>query len=129
MKSMTCMKSTTHLVRVATLCLALLGSQVLLAHNTLTASSPADGAVLDSSPETIELSFSDGTYLDEFELLTAQGEAIELDFSPSLELSAHYSIEVPPLADGEYTVKWTVEGSDTHRLNGEFSFKLTSSLR
>jgi hypothetical protein len=121
------MKTVFHITKVLVFVAGLLGSHALLAHNTLKVTVPADAAALSTMPEFIELTFSDETYLESFELFSADGKPVALEFTPSTTLSSHFSISVPELEAGKYTAKWTVEGSDTHRISGEFSFGLKSN--
>lgn len=109
------------------LALLLLGAQPALAHNKLTASNPADKAMLDSAPAALELSFSDATWLESVELLDAAGTPIALEFTAPTDQASSFSIALPALPAGSYTVKWLVEGSDTHRVPGELSFTITAT--
>ncbi len=118
------MKDLTVLARTLLLVLGVLSATPLLAHNKLASTSPADAATLAQSPATIDITFADATYLESVELLSAGGEAIALDFVPPADLASSFSIPVPALSAGAYTVRWKIEGSDTHVLEGEFSFSV-----
>lgn len=98
-----------------------------LAHNTLTASVPSDQAVLTESPDSIELTFSDATYLEQVELTTNDGNNIPLDIDLSPAAGRQFSIPVPALGNGEYRVAWLVVGDDTHEIKGEFSFTVDTT--
>lgn len=111
-------------IRLATFALGLLVACGVFAHNKLLSTAPADQGTLQQSPASVDLSFNDATYLESVVLLDADGQPVALDFTVPAELSAQFSIPVPALAPGRYTVKWAVEGSDTHKLSGEFSFSV-----
>ena len=98
------------------------------AHNSLTEAFPSDQSVINESLKALELTFSDATYLEEIELETVAGEIVSLDFDPSVTASRHFSVPVPDIGDGEYRVKWLVVGDDTHKISGEFSFKIKLTL-
>lgn len=95
-----------------------------LAHNTLTRSAPADQAILTEAPDTIQLSFSDATYLEKVELTTSDGKNIALEFELIQTAARQFSIPVPALGNGKYRVAWLVVGDDTHEIKGEFSFEV-----
>lgn len=121
---------TGHMLRkhlLSLLALLLLAAQPALAHNKLTSSTPADKATLTSAPATLELSFSDATWLESVELLDSAGTPVALEFTAPTDQASSFSIPLPTLPAGSYTVKWLVEGSDTHRIPGEFTFTITAT--
>lgn len=91
------------------------------AHTALTSSSPAEGASLEAAPKTIEMSFTEDVKLLRVVLTQAESE-IDIDFKPITAAAANFSVEVPTLSTGTYTVSWTALGGDSHRVNGSFSF-------
>lgn len=109
------------------LAVLLLGAQPALAHNKLASSTPADKATLDTAPAALELNFSDATWLESVEVLDAAGVAQPLEFTASTDQASSYNIALPALPAGTYVVKWLVEGSDTHRITGEFSFTVAAA--
>lgn len=112
--------------RIMMLAAGVLAAQTLLAHNTLKTTVPAADAALDAAPAFIQLGFSDATYLEAIELADADGNPVLLDFEPSIDAAAAFQIPLPRLDAGTYTVQWTIEGTDTHRISGEFSFSVTA---
>lgn len=109
------------------LAVLLLGAQPVLAHNKLASSTPADKATLDAAPAALELNFSDATWLETVELFDAAGTAVPLEFTAPTDQASSFSVALPALPAGTYVVKWLVEGSDTHRITGEFSFTVAAS--
>ena len=99
------------LALLAALLLALAGAWAALAHAELVASDPADGEVLDASPTTIRLAFSEN--LDpaksSFRLLGPDGAAIGTGDATAAKAM---SLQPPPLSDGTYTIKWTSASAD-----------------
>lgn len=106
--------------------LLLLASGLLRAHTHLETSVPADGAVLSEGPATLELSFGDEVQLLRlgFTVVTATDDTVKPDFQPSATAAKTFSIPLPALASGAYTVSWTVLGADGHRIEGHFSFTI-----
>lgn len=111
---------------IALFVLPLFAMNTALAHNSLSVTNPADQALIQEAPEAIELNFSDETYLVEIKLEEVDGGIVLLDFDPSISASRHFSVPTPDLEDGNYQVKWMVEGDDTHKITGEFSFTVNA---
>ncbi|GAA4427145.1 hypothetical protein GCM10023169_26750 [Georgenia halophila] len=120
----------TSLVMVATV----LASLVMVAtapraaaHDVLLEASPADGETLTEAPDQVTLTFSN-------ELIDSNRAIVVTDSSgqtvaegaPALD-GATATLEVPePLADGDYTVTWSVVSSDGHRVEGEYPFTVAA---
>jgi copper resistance protein C len=107
---------------LAALLLALAGAGATLAHAELVESDPADGAVLDTSPTTITLTFSEN--LDpaksSFRLLGPDGALIGTGDATAAKAM---TLESSPLADGTYTIKWTSASADDGDIErGQFTF-------
>jgi methionine-rich copper-binding protein CopC len=100
----------------------LLGSALLYAHTALKEATPADGAVLNLAPTSLELSFTGEVQLLKLDLATAAGAAQASGFKASAESASTYSIPLPALAPAAYEVNWTVLGADGHRVEGSFGF-------
>ena len=106
---------------LAALLLALAGASATLAHAELVASDPADGEVLDASPTTIRLAFSEN--LDPAKKLVP---AARTDGAPSGRGTRQRprrcrSVASPP--DGTYTIKWTSASADDGDIErGQFTF-------
>jgi methionine-rich copper-binding protein CopC len=113
---------------------ALAAPFALLAHARMLRSVPADKAVLEKSPEKIEMWFN--------ELLDRSFNSVEV--FPASEVRArarknfakgpaqvdekdrtHLSVEVAPLPPGEYMVEWRVLSRDGHSAPGRFTFRVT----
>lgn len=92
------------------------------AHDSLLTSDPEDGAVLETSPESITLTYS-ADVLEVSPLVRVTDEAGEqiAELTPSVD-GATVTAELPePLAAGEYTVQWRVVSSDGHPIEGTFA--------
>jgi copper transport protein len=113
-------------VRLFTVLAAVVAALVLpgaaLAHATLLQTTPANGAVLAKAPTAITVVFDDGVRV-------AKGNAVvDNDTQRSVvagEPSVHgRSLTVPlkPLADGAYSVRWSIVSEDGHREEGVLAF-------
>jgi methionine-rich copper-binding protein CopC len=98
------------------------------AHPTLTSSNPQANASTSTYPTEIRLSFSEGVVakLSGVELKDESGKAIATG-AAATDPKDKKQLIVPltaPLAAGRYTVSWHVVSEDTHRVKGEYSFKV-----
>lgn len=99
------------------------------AHDDLVDSDPAAGAVLDTAPEELTLTFSgeltDEEGATELQVTDASGTSL-IDGSPSVD----GTVVTQPLTGGgtgEVEVLWKVVGSDGHAISGELSFTIGAS--
>ena len=105
-----------------------------LAHARLERSSPAAGAVLATSPATVELKFNelldeefnavevfrakrDGTPADEQNLTTGKARVDAAD-------QTRLTTDLGPLAPGAYVVQWKVLSRDGHSARGRVLFRI-----
>ncbi|AGP30887.1 copper resistance CopC family protein [Corynebacterium terpenotabidum] len=99
-----------------------------VAHDALVGATPADGAVLDSAPDQIELVFSAtprGTY--DTVALSRDGEVL-LSETPVVDGNV-LTVEIPDeldLTDGTYTVGYQITSSDGHATRGSYTFSLST---
>lgn len=97
-----------------------------LAHDELTGTDPADGAVVDAVPDAVTLTFSRPLLADAgtavVEVTDAAGEQIQ-DGAPVIDgATVTQAINAPVSADGAYQVAWKVVSTDGHPISGGFSF-------
>ncbi|CAM4132898.1 copper resistance protein CopC [Paenibacillus alkaliterrae] len=116
--------------RILLICLAMLWlvPGAAMAHSTLESAVPAQDATINASPERIELTFNTKIEkLSNFKLLNAAGK--ELDTEKAIVDGATMSGAVPAtLANGDYTVKWTIIGADGHSVEGNYSFTVDAPV-
>ena len=96
------------------------------AHDVLTSSEPADGAQLDSAPESIVLTFNNDL-LDSAQavLVTDADGTTVAEGSPEVNGSTA-TFPLSALSAGEYAATWSVVSSDGHRIDGELSFTVAA---
>lgn len=103
--------------------------RALEAHARLTASTPATGATLDTSPKTIRLTFSEAPTLAFSGMeLAGPGGAVALgplaiDSASKLTLVASVNATLAP---GTYTVTWHAAAADGHPSRGMFKFVVSA---
>ena len=109
--------------------MALLASFTMLsatpaaAHDAIISSDPVDGAELTTSPTQITLTFNN-------DLSTLGGQILVTDADGTTVASGDPAVTGPaavlelgdPLANGTYTVNWRAVSSDSHPIEGTFTF-------
>lgn len=102
--------------------LVLLAPSPAGAHASLTATSPADGAALDTAPTEVRLSFSENVTatVGAIRVLDRDGERVDRG---SVEVDGSDLVApLEELSDGSYVVAWRVVSADSHPIHGSFTF-------
>ena len=109
-----------------------------IAHSPIAYVLPKDGAVINKSPETIEIVFTGPSKLIKVSLqkfapeanqslvgsLLGSGEAVNiaLDGDFLMQERKRHLISIPSLEEGNYQTNWRAISEDGHTIKGEFSF-------
>ncbi|MFJ2948741.1 copper resistance CopC/CopD family protein [Streptomyces sp. NPDC087226] len=120
--------------RVRTLVLLLLavtgallaGAAPASAHAALTGSDPGQGAVVDTAPAQISLTFSEQIAVsdDAVRVLDPKGKRIDKG-EPANPSGTTYTVRLlSGLPDGTYTVAYQVVSADSHPVAGAFTFSI-----
>ncbi|MFD5693786.1 copper resistance CopC/CopD family protein [Streptomyces rubiginosohelvolus] len=110
--------------------LLLAGAGPASAHAALTGSDPADGAVVDTAPKEVTLSFSEAIAVgdDSIRVLDPSGKRADTDAEPkdlSEGSTVRYGVALHSgLPDGTYTVAWQAISADSHPISGAFTFSI-----
>ncbi|MFI7324550.1 copper resistance CopC/CopD family protein [Streptomyces rubiginosohelvolus] len=110
--------------------LLLAGAGPASAHAALTGSDPADGAVVDTAPEEVTLSFSEAIAVgdDSIRVLDPSGKRADTEAEPkdlSEGSTVRYGVALHSgLPDGTYTVAWQAISADSHPISGAFTFSI-----
>lgn len=112
---------------IAAALLLLLVPAVLLAHQYLRDSAPADGDVLEAVPADIRLTFYEPVRLD-FTEIAVDGPEAPLSLGALRASSTDDRVLVVPVEDGWhaglFTLRWSTVGADGHRTDGSFGFEV-----
>src|SRR5665213_829890 len=106
---------------------ALIAPASAAAHATLIGTTPADGAVLDRAPQSVRVQFDDPVHV-------ASGNAAVSNANNSSVLggaprTVGHAVILPlrtGLADGSYSVRWSIVSDDGHRQQGVLAFAIGS---
>lgn len=102
----------------------LLLSTNLVAHTGLKTSVPTDQST-GVTPENLELKFKAAVRLIKLILSDDNDAEIALDFKPQAKPATHFVYALSDaLSPGDYTVQWTAMGNDTHKMTGQFVFRV-----
>ena len=110
--------------KIAAILSLLLLSNLASAHSVLKSSAPENGAMLNKLPDELMLEFTLQVKLVKLQLIEQSGKAIKLMAKPSKDFDTTYSIALPMLDSGCYTIKWVAMGKDAHKMQGDFTFTL-----
>jgi methionine-rich copper-binding protein CopC len=93
------------------------------AHDVLVASEPGDGSVVTFVPTTVRLTLNNTPVALGSEILVRDGGGTNQSDGPVTIVDNHVTQAVKPGAPaGRYTVLWRVVSSDSHPIEGQFSF-------
>ncbi|HMS25316.1 MAG TPA: copper resistance protein CopC [Acidimicrobiia bacterium] len=98
------------------------------AHAALVSTNPANESVLDQSPPTIDVTFTQGARLSQghIELFDSEGKRI-VAASNTDAPSNVLQVLPPKLKKGTYLVTWSVVSGDSHPIHGTFSFTVNAA--
>jgi methionine-rich copper-binding protein CopC len=95
-----------------------------LSHAKLQSSAPADNAQLAQVPKTLTLNFSEAAQLARL-VVVGDGKEISIPIDKTAKASQSFTLPLPGLVPGKYTVQWTaVAADDGHVTKGSFSFSI-----
>jgi methionine-rich copper-binding protein CopC len=94
------------------------------AHAKLLSSSPAANASVNEAPKTLTLKFNEPAQLAVLKLVS-DGKEIPVAVDKSAAPSQSFTLPLPGLAPGKYTVQWTaIAADDGHVTKGAFAFSI-----
>ncbi|MFE8925165.1 copper resistance CopC/CopD family protein [Streptomyces rochei] len=117
---------TVVLLLLAAACALLAAAGPASAHAALTGSDPQQGAVVDTAPAQVSLTFSESVSLDDDSLrvLDPKGKRVD-EGRPSGTGGTTYSVRLHSgLPDGTYTVTYQVVSADSHPVAGAYTFSI-----
>lgn len=112
-------------IALAAAALPVVAAAPALAHTSVREMNIADNARLAQAPRNFTIVYSGHTGLANVTLTNAAGQAIPLAFTAPPEMAASYTIPLPALQAGAYTLSWRTIGHDGHAMPGTVHFVVT----
>lgn len=97
------------------------------AHAELLSSDPQPGAVLDTPPSHVTLTFNEPVEISLGAIRVFDGTGKSVDISPARHPNGRgevVEVDLPKLAPGSYVVDWRVVSSDSHPVHAAFTFQV-----
>lgn len=99
-----------------------LAAPLAAAHTTVKSATLEDGGTYQTLPETFDLVFAQKVGLAALSMTDAGGNNVDLNYTPPKSMEIKFSIVLPTLARGQYTMSWRAMAKDGHVLTGALSF-------
>ncbi len=96
------------------------------AHTVISHSNIEDGAVLASAPASFDFGFADPVSLVGLGLADEAGGAVDIGFRRVSGMQKDFSVPLPDLDEGRYSLNWRAVAQDGHVMSGDISFRLDS---
>jgi methionine-rich copper-binding protein CopC len=110
------------LLAFVTISLPIVAVSPALAHTAVRETSITDNATLAAAPTNFAVTFSAATGLANVTLTNAAGREIALDYTPPRAMTTTFTIPLPTLAPGAYTISWRTMAHDGHVMPGAIHF-------
>ena len=104
---------------------ALLGASPALARGGMMETSIHDKASLSQAPAEFKVTFQHESAITSLMLMTADKKMIAVNFKPSKTLGKEFTIPLPKLDKGDYTLSWKSMAKDGHAMPGAVRFTVT----
>jgi methionine-rich copper-binding protein CopC len=104
---------------------ALVGASPALAHGGMMETSIHDKASLSQAPSEFTVTFQHESAITSFMLMDTNKKIIAVDFKPSKAMGTEFTIPLPTLAKGSYTLSWKSMAKDGHAMPGAVRFTVT----
>ncbi|MFF1377694.1 copper resistance CopC/CopD family protein [Streptomyces sp. NPDC058308] len=104
----------------------LAGAAPASAHAALTGSDPRQGAVVESAPAQVKLTFSEKVAMSDGSVRVLDPAGKRADTGKTADLGSNtYGVKLRPgLPDGTFTVAYQVVSADSHPVAGAFTFSI-----
>ena len=99
------------------------------AHAHLDKAIPANGSVVATAPTTVSLTFNEAATLTALSVQRAGDKAVQkLGPLPKVP-NDHFTVALPKLTPGDYTVKYRVLSDDNHVMGGTTTFTISAGTK
>lgn len=94
------------------------------AHASLSRANPSDGSALSTAPQEVTLTFTETLEPAFSKLTVTDTNGLEVSLGRPQVNGATMRVSLKPLSSGIYRVNWRVLSSDTHKMEGSFTFRV-----
>lgn len=95
-----------------------------LAHSSLDATAPENGAVLAQVPPHIALTFANRIRLTRVHMTHDAGDVIDLDLDKQTSFATRFELPLKDLDSGLYRIEWRGLSADGHVMREAFTFRV-----
>lgn len=106
---------------------AVLSAAPAFAHGGMIETSIHDKASFAQAPADFKVAFEHESAITSMMLMTADKKMLALDFKPSKKLGKDFTIPLPKLTAGSYTLSWKSLAKDGHAMPGAVRFTVTGN--
>ena len=107
------------------LAVAAFGAAPAFAHGGMVETSIENNASFAHNPTEFKVEFEHESAITNAMLMTADNKMIALDFKPSKAMGKDFTLPLPTLAAGSYTLSWKSMAKDGHAMPGAVRFTVT----
>ncbi len=97
------------------------------AHTTVKSAEPADGAVLDRSPPSIEIKFEHAVQMTSVSVVAEHAAERKLTFATATGGTV-ITVENPALAAGRNEIHWKALSKDGHVISGKLTYTIKPAI-
>jgi len=115
------------IITAASAALSLSGVGAAFAHAHLVRATPAEGGTVKSAPNEVTFKFNEKLEPAFSSAVIRNSAGNQVDRADAHVDTADRTVvrvSLPPLDPGIYTVEWRAMSSDTHKINGNFKFRV-----
>ncbi len=104
---------------------ATLATAPAFAHGGMVETSIENNARFAHNPTDFKIEFEHDSMITSIILMTADNKHIALDYKPTKTLGKAFTMPLPQLAAGGYTLSWKTVAKDGHAMPGAVKFTVT----
>jgi copper resistance protein C len=93
------------------------------AHTAVKGAKPADGATLDSSPASIEITFEHPVQMTSISVVAEKAAERKVTFTPTTAATT-FTVDKPALTAGHNEVHWKALSKDGHVVTGKLTYTI-----
>ena len=95
------------------------------AHGGMVETSIENNASFAHNPADFKIEFEHDSAITSIMLMTAENKMIALDYKPTKTMGKNFTVPLPTLAAGGYTLSWKSIAKDGHAMPGAVKFTVT----